>query len=169
VEQNVPDYHHLLRVLPRCFTEVMLRVANPFRPFFPSYFKNGPKGAHAFKLFQGEMRLLLDKLQSRGAPSEDDQDIAAQLYRVLKEHPEIPEGRILSEIGMLFVEGFETTGHTTSWTLSQVRGRGFTPPPPPPPPPPAEVAAVVAAAQACRQSPVVDEGWLPVGQPITLV
>jgi hypothetical protein len=100
----------------------MLRVANPFRPLFPTAFKNGPKGAHAFKLFQGEMRLLLDKLKSRGAPSEDDQDIAAQLYRVLKEHPDIPEGRILSEIGMLFVEGFETTGHTTSWTLSQVRG-----------------------------------------------
>lgn len=29
---------------------------------------------------------------------------------MLKEHPEISEDRMLSEIGMLFVEGFETTG-----------------------------------------------------------
>ncbi len=36
-------------------------------------------------------------------------------------HPEmISDARILSEIGMLFVEGFETTGHTTSWTLLQI-------------------------------------------------
>ena len=30
------------------------------------------------------------------------------------------EGRILSEIGILFVEGFETTGHTISWTLLNI-------------------------------------------------
>ena len=34
------------RVLPRCFTEVMLRVINPLRPKFPSWFNNGPKGEH---------------------------------------------------------------------------------------------------------------------------
>lgn len=33
-----------------------------------------------------------------------------QVWRVLREHPEISEERMLSEIGMLFVEGFETTG-----------------------------------------------------------
>ncbi len=33
-----------------------------------------------------------------------------QVWRVLKEHPDICEDRMLSEIGMLFVEGFETTG-----------------------------------------------------------
>ena len=27
---------------------------------------------------------------------------------------------MLSEIGILFVEGFETTGHTTSWTLFNI-------------------------------------------------
>lgn len=32
----------------------------------------------------------------------------------------IDDERILSEIGMLFVEGFETTGHTISWTLFNV-------------------------------------------------
>ena len=30
---------------------------------------------------------------------------------------QLDEGRCLSEIGILFVEGFETTGHTISWTL----------------------------------------------------
>jgi hypothetical protein len=36
--------------------------------------------------------------------------IAAQVWRVMDEHPDISEDRMLSEIGMLFVEGFETTG-----------------------------------------------------------
>jgi cytochrome P450 len=40
--------------------------------------------------------------------------------QVLQDHPGIPESRVLSEIGILFVEGFETTGHTTSWTLFNI-------------------------------------------------
>ena len=39
----------------------------------------------------------------------------------------VDEGRILSEIGVLFFEGFETTGHTISWTLLNIAsstGRG---------------------------------------------
>jgi cytochrome P450 len=47
-------------------------------------------------------------------------DIGAQLWRVMQQHPEINEDRVLSEIGILFVEGFETTGHTTSWTLMSI-------------------------------------------------
>ncbi len=35
---------HLLRVLPRCFTEVMLRLVNPFRPLAPGLFHYGAKG-----------------------------------------------------------------------------------------------------------------------------
>jgi hypothetical protein len=38
----------------------------------------------------------------------------------MSDNPNICEDRILSEIGMLFVEGFETTGHTTSWTLFNI-------------------------------------------------
>jgi hypothetical protein len=45
VHKDVPEYEHLIRVLPRCFTEVMLRVANPLRPIFPNWFKGGDKGA----------------------------------------------------------------------------------------------------------------------------
>ena len=56
------------------------------------------------------MRFLLTKIRETGEPAQDNYDIAAQLWRVMKEHPEICEDRILSEIGMLFVEGFETTG-----------------------------------------------------------
>jgi hypothetical protein len=41
--QEVP-YNHLLRVLPRAFTEVMRRIANPLRPLLPGLFKNGKKG-----------------------------------------------------------------------------------------------------------------------------
>ncbi|KAF6250399.1 cytochrome P450 [Scenedesmus sp. NREL 46B-D3] len=147
VHKDVPEYEHLIRVLPRCFTEVMLRVANPLRPIFPNWFKGGDKGAKAFAMFQAEMRTLLNEMKQRGPPPEDDQDIAAQLYRVrrlalldhvqplrhvahaarrvgaaqvMSENPSICEDRILSEIGMLFVEGFETTGHTTSWTLFNI-------------------------------------------------
>lgn len=61
-------------------------------------------------MFQEEMSVLLRELRQRGAPDADDQDISTQLCRVLLEHPEIPEARVLSEIGILFVEGFETTG-----------------------------------------------------------
>ena len=68
------------------------------------------QGAVAFNMFQGEMRTLLNEMKARGEPDAEDQDIAAQLYRVMNENPNICENRILSEIGMLFVEGFETTG-----------------------------------------------------------
>jgi hypothetical protein len=70
VSEDVPAYNHLLRVLPRCFTEVMLRVANPIRPLAPGMFKNGPKGSSAFLAFQREMGSLLDQLQvGRGTQS----------------------------------------------------------------------------------------------------
>eukprot|EP00882_Tetradesmus_deserticola_P015170 GHRQ01016154.1.p1 GENE.GHRQ01016154.1~~GHRQ01016154.1.p1 ORF type:complete len:527 (+),score=223.12 GHRQ01016154.1:158-1738(+) len=120
VSQDVPAYDHLIRVLPRCFTEVMLRIANPLREVFPGQHKNGPKGAAAFKMFQAEMGVLLRELKQRGSCDLDDQDLATQLCRVLQEHPHIPESRVLSEIGILSVEGFETTGHTTSWTLFNI-------------------------------------------------
>lgn len=44
VLQDVPPRDHLLRVLPRCFTEVMLRLANPFRALAPRLYKTGAKG-----------------------------------------------------------------------------------------------------------------------------
>jgi hypothetical protein len=47
VELDNPEWGHLLRVLPRCFTEVMLRVANPIRPIFPKWFAYGEKGEWA--------------------------------------------------------------------------------------------------------------------------
>eukprot|EP00775_Hariotina_reticulata_P012934 gene12934-13062_t len=120
VHKDVPEYQHLIRVLPRCFTEVMLRIANPLREIFPAFHRNGSKGSNAFRMFQQEMTVLLQELKQRGDPDPQDQDISTQLYRVLKEHPDIPESRVLSEIGILFVEGFETTGHTTSWTLFNI-------------------------------------------------
>jgi hypothetical protein len=61
-------------------------------------------------MFQAEMSVLLRELKERDTLDPDDQDIATQLCRVLQEHPHIPEARVLSEIGILFVEGFETTG-----------------------------------------------------------
>ncbi|GBF95033.1 cytochrome P450 [Raphidocelis subcapitata] len=120
VKQDKPAYDHLLRVLPRCFTEVMLRLVNPARDFAPGLFKGGPKGAAAFAEFQRQMRFLLEKVKADGEPDEANCDIGAQVWRVLRDHPEISEDRMLSEIGMLFVEGFETTGHTTSWALLQI-------------------------------------------------
>jgi hypothetical protein len=61
-------------------------------------------------MFQQDMSVLLSELKQRDALDPEDQDIATQLCRVLKEHPDVPEARVLSEIGILFVEGFETTG-----------------------------------------------------------
>ncbi|KXZ56708.1 hypothetical protein GPECTOR_1g638 [Gonium pectorale] len=127
---------HLLRVLPRAFTEVMRRIANPLRALLPRAFKNGPKGHQSFVDFQEHMKQLLREMKAR-PPGRGDTDIGAQLYRVLeasrleaekaskaqggrKVVPAITEERILSEIGILFVEGFETTGHTISWTLFNI-------------------------------------------------
>lgn len=110
VSQDIPPYDHLLRVLPRCFTEVMLRVANPLRPIIPSAFKNGPKGSAAFVAFQKEMSRLLDEIAALPELPADDTDIGTQLVRAMRAHPEIGRDRVLSEIGILFVEGFETTG-----------------------------------------------------------
>jgi hypothetical protein len=56
------------------------------------------------------MAALLKALEARGPPDADDSDIGAQLLRVMQEHPGISRDRVLSEIGILFVEGFETTG-----------------------------------------------------------
>jgi fatty acid synthase len=121
VSQDTPAYDHLLRVLPRCFTEVMLRIANPLRPLLPGLFRNGAKGCGAFAAFQAEMNALLQHLEARGTPAEDDSDIGSQLLRAMQQsNGAISRERVLSEIGMLFVEGFETTGHTTSWTLFNI-------------------------------------------------
>ncbi|CAD7695564.1 unnamed protein product [Ostreobium quekettii] len=119
VKQGVPNRDHLLRVLPRCFTEVELRMMNPFRAVkaLPRMlFRNGDKGKKSFDRFQAEMTRLLEEMKARGPPAEDDFSIGAQLLRLEKEGGVSTE-RILSEIGILFVEGFETTGHTISWTL----------------------------------------------------
>ena len=67
-------------------------------------------GGVAYKNFQDQMRFLLNKVRDGGEPAADNYDIGAQVWRVLKENPDISEDRMLSEIGMLFVEGFETTG-----------------------------------------------------------
>jgi hypothetical protein len=61
-------------------------------------------------MFQAEMRILLEEMKRRGPPPSGDQDIASQLYRVMAENPDVSEDRVMSEIGILFVEGFETTG-----------------------------------------------------------
>jgi hypothetical protein len=42
--RNPRNHSHQQRVLPRCFTEVMLRIANPARQLAPSLFVNGEKG-----------------------------------------------------------------------------------------------------------------------------
>ncbi len=186
VKQDKPAYDHLLRVLPRCFTEVMLRVANPVRQALPSLFKNGDKGeskessgrlgavrvrlvlwrqtlcgflqqarlvlptplspprsppiqppnprprnnqtnpgSKAYDMFQAEMRILLQEMKERGPPPAGDQDIASQLYRVMKENPEVTEERVISEIGILFVEGFETTGEPFLFWLRRVLVGGW--------------------------------------------
>jgi cytochrome P450 len=119
VKQDVPSWNHLLRVLPRCFTEVELRLANPFRSFgfLPRrFFTYGEKGTKSLSHFQDEMIALLDTMRKRGPPKHTDFSIGAQLLR-LQNTCGITDDRILSEIGILFVEGFETTGHTISWTL----------------------------------------------------
>lgn len=120
VKQDTPAYSHMLRVLPRCFTEVELRMANPLRSFLPSFlFKRGAKGEGSFKNFQKEMTTLLKSIIERGVPLEDDQSVAAQLMRI-RNKDGIVDDRLLSEIGILFVEGFETTGHTIGWTLFSI-------------------------------------------------
>ena len=101
-----------------CVLTCVARFSQGPKPFSPWLLRG--TGSAAFKMFQREMTVLLNELKTRGAPDGDDQDISTQLYRVLQEHPHIPESRVLSEIGILFVEGFETTGHTTSWTLFNI-------------------------------------------------
>jgi cytochrome P450 len=65
------------------------------------------------------MTALLEEMDRRGAPAEGDFDICSQLWRVRRDSG-VDDRRILSEIGILFVEGFETTGHTISWTLFNI-------------------------------------------------
>ncbi|KAG1667985.1 hypothetical protein FOA52_000629 [Chlamydomonas sp. UWO 241] len=118
---------HLLRVLPRCFHECMLRIASPLRSRAPwlfdltksGYFGKGRAGVAAFADFQAEMSRLLDKMLERDDDGNDNQDIGTQLARLIRQG-DITKGRALSELGILFVEGFETTGHTISWTLMHV-------------------------------------------------
>lgn len=117
VKQDSPAYDHMLRVLPRCFTEVELRMANPLRGMLPSWlWRRGRKGERSFRRFHADMAALFDEMLARGEPAEDDQSVGAQLLR-LRASGTISDARLLSEIGIMFVEGFETTGHTVSWTL----------------------------------------------------
>lgn len=119
VKQDKPPRDHLLRVLPRCFTEVELRLANPLRSLqnLPRWlFKNGKKGDKSFQTFQEFTKALFNDIKNQGHPAPGDFSIAAQLMRVLGK-PGITDRRILSEIAILFIAGFETTGHTVGWTL----------------------------------------------------
>lgn len=93
-------------------------MANPLRSFglIPRrLFNYGSKGSESFSNFQQEMIDLLHMMKKRGPPDDKDFSIGAQLMRLKSSG--ITDDRILSEIGILFVEGFETTGHTISWTL----------------------------------------------------
>ncbi|KAL6749937.1 cytochrome P450 [Haematococcus lacustris] len=197
--QPAPD-DHLLRILPRCFAEVISRVINPLRAVFPGKFHSGKKGEVAFSMFRTKMReLLYDCLARPEPPSPDDLSIGAQLWRLYHEQvpapppmqllPPLPKGtapvpgsewdlraggvlppppsafkrlrcrlhellgmvtsaasshyteyteqvgkdgkvikvplllsaeRLLSDLGIVFVAGFETTGHTISWTLLHI-------------------------------------------------
>jgi hypothetical protein len=57
--------------------------------------------------------------QENSTPPNTSTPPKPKVWRVLREHPEISEDRMLSEIGMLFVRGFETTGggrpRATQW------------------------------------------------------
>ncbi|PNH05794.1 Cytochrome P450 72C1 [Tetrabaena socialis] len=66
--QAVPP-SHLLRVLPRAFTEVMRRIANPLRAVAPALFKNGAKGVQ--EAVAAELRSvgLLVRAAPEGGPS----------------------------------------------------------------------------------------------------
>ena len=43
-------------------------------------------------------------------PSKDDESIGAALFRLCYDEKKISEERLLSEMAIIFVEGFETTG-----------------------------------------------------------
>lgn len=90
--QPAPDPNHLLRILPRSFTEVMLRLGNPLRASAPWAFSLsqakvpwgwGRRGAQSLSDFHREMESLLETVRSRGPPSPDDTLLGSVLYRLL--------------------------------------------------------------------------------------
>lgn len=73
-------------------------------------------GATSFEIYHKVIQQLFREIVDKGMPASDDFSVAAQLMR-LKNKGSISDERILAEIGILFVGGFETTAHTISWTL----------------------------------------------------
>eukprot|EP00983_Pelagomonas_calceolata_P046339 1140115-Pelagomonas_calceolata.AAC.2 len=66
-----------------------------------------------FMLRVGNLLRSFSVGSSKGAPASSGSGKGDQDAHISAE-------RIMSEIGILFVEGFETTGHTISWTLLKV-------------------------------------------------
>ena len=76
------------------------------------------------------------QVKARGAPTEEDSSIAAQLMRLRDPDTQQPlaDRFLLPQISVLFWAGFDTTGNTMAWTLyciSQYPEVQFSPPPPP--------------------------------------
>lgn len=74
----------------------------------------GSKGSHSLNQFQSHIRSILAHMKEN--PHRGSQSIGAALYQ-LYEEGKISEDRLLSEMAIIFVEGFETTGHTLAFTV----------------------------------------------------
>ncbi|CAL8468141.1 g7680 [Coccomyxa elongata] len=94
------------------------RITDPFRPY-KFWRKDVAEGKAATQRFHGVMRGLLTTMRSKRP---DESSIAAHLLDIKDPDTGLPlsDARLLPEISILFMAGFETTGHTAAWTLYSV-------------------------------------------------
>ncbi|KAI3424890.1 hypothetical protein D9Q98_008274 [Chlorella vulgaris] len=110
---------NIFAVMQGAGAEVVARLSNPLRFLLRHITADARRGERDLRDMQGRMRLLLAGIQARGPPADTDTSIAAHLLRLRDPSTGKPldDERLAAEIGLFFFAGFETTGHTMSWTL----------------------------------------------------
>ncbi|KAK9811231.1 hypothetical protein WJX72_000390 [[Myrmecia] bisecta] len=103
--------------------EVEHRWKNPLRTAAPWLFPDCRHGIAACRKFQAAMRQLLADVKARGSDWEaTDTSIAAHVLRIRDPDTglSLPDEELLAQFGILFIAGFETTGHTIAWALYHI-------------------------------------------------
>ncbi|CAL8468775.1 g8316 [Coccomyxa elongata] len=114
---DAPAEQDVFKAMAAGMEEAAMRMANPLRPYM--FFDAEVRMANAsLKRFKSVTKELLEEVQARGRPKEDDPTIAGHLLRLLDtEGRPLSQERLHAEFSVMFIGGTDTSGHTIANTL----------------------------------------------------
>ncbi|KAK9915327.1 hypothetical protein WJX75_007673 [Coccomyxa subellipsoidea] len=114
---DAPAEQDVFKALAAGLEEASKRMANPLRTYM-FFDPEVEKGNVSLRKFKSVTMELLEEVQARGAPKEDDPTIAGHLLRLRdSEGRPLSQERLHAEFSVMFIGGTDTTGHTIANTL----------------------------------------------------